>query len=317
MKWSIVLLLVVGVVAAAAAAVLLATLRSGGRGIGGSTAAGEVQIVVATRALEPYTVVQADAVTTRSVPLAQAPRSYLPDPAYAIGKPLRLPMAEGQLFTSACFANDDSPQSVASKLLPPGKRAKTVALSDDAAMQGLLYPGCMVDVLWCFGGGSTSIVQGNAMSKTLLENVPVLAVGRQTALSEDETKESSLSRSRSNNLVTLLVDAHQAEILQLAIDQGAINLVMRNPRDVERISPRPVALASLAGSHAPFTTSQEGLARLLAAARELGRGFGERMQPTSEATAMPQEWETVIIRGDKQQTAKFVMSSAWGASASR
>ncbi len=122
MKWSVALLLVVGVLAAGASAVLLAALGTRApAGTAMEAASPDVQIIVASRSLEPYTVVTADCVATRKVSQTAAPEGYLGDPAHAIGKALRLSLAKGQLFTRGCFATDDSPQSVASRTASPRK----------------------------------------------------------------------------------------------------------------------------------------------------------------------------------------------------
>ncbi len=312
MRFSVVILLVLGVAAAGAAAMLLAASRA--KAAPQTSAGADVQIVVAARPLDAFTVVRSDCVTTRTLPAADAPQGCLSDTAHVIGKALRVPMAEGELFTRDCFATDNSPQSVASKLLPPGKRAKAVALSDDAAMHGLLYPGCMVDVLWVF---NSRVASNNPTSRTLLENVPVLAVGRETALSSENALEDALSpssRSRNRSLVTLLVDSQQAEALQLAMDQGSISLALRNPTDALTVAPPPMSLSRLTGESFSLDAAAEAMKSLLAAVGQMGKGFGGTQGGVAPAPApAPQlkEWETTIIRGgQKTETAKFVIPAA-------
>lgn len=314
MKWSVVILLLLGIVAAGAAAVLMAATRVH-REPAVAAEAVDTPIVVAARPLEAYAVVQSDDLKVRKGRISEAPKGHLSDPAFAIGKVLRMSLSEGQLITAAAFATDDSPQSVASKLLPAGKRAKTIALTDDESMRGLLYPGCAVDVLWCFNGTSC---QGNPLAKVLLENVPVLAVNRQTVLSGEDAEPTTPSRvdARHSNLVTLLLDARQSEALQLALDQGSIALVMRNPTDtVSGRPPAPLGLSSLAGGYAaPAPAAADRTQGLLSALQAIGKSFNEKLSQvhpvvTAAAPASDNEWEMTIIRGEKIEKAKFLVSA--------
>jgi pilus assembly protein CpaB len=317
MRWSIVILLVLGLMAATAAGLLATTwhARSAPAVIAGSP--GEAQVVVAARPLEANSVIQADVVAVRSVPRAQAPRGCLGDPALAIGKSLRLPMAQGQLFTAASFVPEESPRNLANRMLAPGQRAKTVSLPEDAAMEGLLYPGCMVDVLWSFKGEES---KSEAMSKTLLENVPVLAIGRHTILAEDagDSAENASSRGGSTRqLVTLLLDPRQAATLQLAMDHGTISLALRNPTDAIREQSQAVPLRTLVHGYLPELDNWNaaGWAQGL---RDLSKAIGAGMAGTGADPAPVAQtparhgWETVVIRGAKVQVEQLADAAGGG-----
>ncbi len=184
-------------------------------------------------------------------------------------------------------------------------------------MDGLLYPGCLVDVLWCFNG---KIARDNPMSKIVLENIPVLAIGKQTVLTPEENLASNLTHPasvRKGNLVTLLLDAKQAEILQLARDQGSIALVMRNPTDIDAAAPRLLSLSSLAREYLPGAVGADGSQGFLAALRDFGQAVNEQLSKSrpavaAEAPTAGHEWETIIIRGQKLEKARFIVSTADG-----
>ena len=99
-------------------------------------------------------------------------------------------------------------------------------------MEGLLYPGCVVDVLASFKV-SSKVKLGEAVSTTLLTSIQVMAVENQTVASYDEGKKETQSpnSTRQKLLVTLMVESKQAEALQLAMENGRISLAMRNPND--------------------------------------------------------------------------------------
>jgi len=109
----------------------------------------------------------------------------------------------------------------------------TVGLSDASSLRGLLYPGSIVDVIASFRLGSSDV--GTAVSTTLFERIEVLAVEQLTVGSEPEEKADDEPRQmlgRTNRLlVTLMVDAKDAEALQLASEHGTISLALRNPND--------------------------------------------------------------------------------------
>jgi Flp pilus assembly protein CpaB len=236
----------------------------------------------------------------------------------AIGKPLRMPVAEGQALTVSSFIPDDSPRNMANRMLSPGQRAKTVSLPEDAALEGLLYPGCIVDVLWSFKGDST---KAQAISRTLLENVSVLALGSHTILSEDadaKTEGASARGSNARQLVTLLLDSKQAATLQLAMDHGTISLALRNPVDAIGVTSPPVSLRGILQGHTPMLASWS--AALAEGLRDLSSVIGQHLaQSTATAGAAPaaapltrREWQTTVIRGPKVQVEKFAEADARG-----
>ena len=102
----------------------------------------EVEILVAARPIPAHTMVDGKSVVSKTVPADLAPEGYLSDPIQAAGGVLALPMVEGQVFTAACFLNEGRIP------IPPGMRAFSLKLATYAA--GLLYPGCLVDVLVSF-----------------------------------------------------------------------------------------------------------------------------------------------------------------------
>lgn len=318
MKWSIIVLVVLGVMAATAAGLLASSLsHRNGRVVGPPA---EARIVVAARPMEANHILQAEDLVTRSLPATQAPRDSLRDPAMAIGKPLRAPVAEGQLLTVNSFIPDESPRNMANRMLSPGQRAKTISLPEDAALEGLLYPGCIVDVLWSYKGDSS---KGSAMSRTLLEDVSVLAINRQTVLSENvdaRSDEASGRGSRNRQLVTLLLDSKQAATLQLAMDHGTISLALRNPTDEIQVTSPPVSLAGIIQGYAPMLAEWD-TGNWAESLRSLTQAISKSLSQNNQAQEQPapvvapvvqREWETTVIRGPKVQVERFAEADARG-----
>jgi len=256
MKWSIAGLFLLGIGAAVSASVLVATLKVAPPPVAGnSQTPQEVQIVVAARPLSAMSIVDGRAVSVKTVPSNQAPDRCMRRPADVIGKLLTVPIVEGQVFTSNCFADEKSGARLASALAT-GMRAVSVSLKPEKA--GMLYPGCIVDVLVSLNRPST---EGSgikeAMSMTLLQSVEVLAIDDTSVMSDDvhaeppapETTSAGPRRERRDRLVTLMVNSNQAKALQLAAQYGAVSLALRNPLDANPVETDSTMLSDLADEY--------------------------------------------------------------------
>lgn len=124
-----------------------------------------------------------------------------------------------------------------------GMRVITLAVKDTDGTLGILKPGNRVDVImtcpfskfttkggWEIGAEG-KITENRKVSKTLLQNVEVLATERTLGL--------SVGKEESSMRVALLVKPFQAEKLAVVIDsseKGVIRLVSRHPGDSETLS---------------------------------------------------------------------------------
>lgn len=256
MKWSVIALFALGVFAAICAAMLVTSIQAGpGRSPGGvqaqEEAPADVQTVVATRDLEPMTVIEASAVTTRSVPAGEASFGSFTNTQLVIGKVLMRAVPADEPITSDALAREGSGVHVASALRP-GMRAVSVALTDSMGLEGLLYPGSVVDVIASMSLRADAEAQPQPVSMTLLQGVFVLAVGELTVVSEPASDEGgTVIGGRRRPSVTLLVDSRQAEVLKLAMQEGSVSLVLRNPTDDLVAQVEGTALSSLAPVLAP------------------------------------------------------------------
>jgi len=233
-RWSIVFLALFGVVAAVAAAVLTASLSASRIQAAVPEQEREVTILVAAKDIPAMQTVTKSDVTEKVVKISAAPAEYYSDPAQIVGKVLSLPVVEGQTYNDDNFPAEGSGLLLATHL-PKGKRAVQLALDDYAGLEGLLYPGCIVDVVASFKVDSSAKI-GRAVSTTLLQNIQVLGVEGSTVVHK-ETEEEQQGRTRASRnmqkslLVTVMVDSRQAEALQLALEHGTISLALRNPGD--------------------------------------------------------------------------------------
>jgi pilus assembly protein CpaB len=326
MKFAVLGLLCLGLLAATSAALLVSTLRIAPALQIGAADATDAEVLVAVSAVPAMTVVDAKQVTTKHMPRTQAPRGYISNPVDVVGKVLAISMVEGQAFTGNCFAQGAGSQLAAA--LPRGKRAVGISVTDYAGLDGLLYPGSVVDVMFSLKTDSTFGRAANrgAVTGTLLQGVEVLAIERQTVVSPgDKVVDSDPGLRPNNNMrkVTLLVDTRQAKILQLAMEQGTLSLALRNPLDGSKSEAENVSLADLTGiapepdpTPRPPSAFQQAIVSLLLAWKQKAEAIAtvQRAPPApttkpADPFVNPQQRGVTIIRGDKEETRSFPIAS--------
>jgi len=126
--------------------------------------------------------------------------------------------------------------------IPEGMRALSVAVNDVVAVAGFVTPLTTVDVLVTgsvSGGGGEQ-----ALTRTILENIKVLAAGQKI----EQDKE---GKAQKVPVITLLVTPEQANVLTMASTEGRIQLALRNRIDTKVASPPLVLRSSLFGLPAP------------------------------------------------------------------
>lgn len=104
-------------------------------------------------------------------------------------------------------------------MLEPGRRAVSTEINAETAAGGFILPGDRVDVIVSFqaegGGGERA-----QMSRTILENVRVLAVDQTASRGEDEQVKVGAT-------ATLELTSAEAELMALAQAMGDITLALR------------------------------------------------------------------------------------------
>lgn len=109
--------------------------------------------------------------------------------------------------------------------IPAGKRAITVAVDEVAAVGWHLQPGDHVDILGIVTAGE----QGKS-SVVVLQDVLVLAVGKNTRVTREQETEATIEV----KTVTLAVTLQEARPLMFANEEGKMRFALRSPVDHER-----------------------------------------------------------------------------------
>lgn len=123
-----------------------------------------------------------------------------------------------------------------SGIIPEGLRAITLRVDDTSSVAGFVKPGNFVDVV-------ANIRQNNSgepISKTILQNVKIIATGSEIVPAEGEEKDA-----KTVPTVTVLASLEQVERLSLASDIGKIRLVLRSNADQQQETTKGATLSSL------------------------------------------------------------------------
>ncbi|HEY6659811.1 MAG TPA: Flp pilus assembly protein CpaB [Pyrinomonadaceae bacterium] len=112
-------------------------------------------------------------------------------------------------------------------VIPEGYRALTVRVDEVVGVSGFVMPGSYVDVIAVIVPVTPSVAAQGPISKTVLQNIKVLASGANLDSPQDQRQPTDVKA------VTLLVTPEQAEKLVLAANESKLQLVMRNYSDQE------------------------------------------------------------------------------------
>ncbi|MDB5172570.1 MAG: hypothetical protein JWO87_2989 [Phycisphaerales bacterium] len=327
MKFAVAGLCLLGIIAAACAAVLVNGLRQSTvvaapmkeKAEDGS----DVVVLYVTRPVAAMTVVDGNMVTTKLVPRKEAPPGYMTNSVDVVGKVLSTPLVAGQPFTKNCFATMGGPRQLAA-VIPKGKRAVGILVTDYAGLEGLIYPGSMVDVMVSFraSDGGTLQTRRDALTTTLLENIQVLAFDQQTVVSPGRVvgEGDGSIRAGGSRRVTLLVDTKQAKALEIGMDQGTLSLALRNPLDAGDGDKESVSVHSLMGDEPPIglgVPSAE-LNKVWESTLKAVMGPFKRMdlEKTAMAETRPADppptphWDTTVLHGTQVETRSFPLPGA-------
>ncbi len=164
--------------------------------------------------------------TNKQIDAMQLTTAWMGRASQIVGRTLREPVTKGQTFDPAVFYPEGTGPSLAGELAA-GERAMAIPFEGSAADAGLITPGSQVDVLFRTGDSPEASKSANSdTTVTLLENVRVLAIDRQTlpgALPPGQVAPSGT--------VTLAVSPVQSRALKIVEGRGSMTLALRNDDD--------------------------------------------------------------------------------------
>jgi pilus assembly protein CpaB len=185
------------------------------------------------------------------------------------------PVAANELILESKLASREAGAGLPATI-PEGMRALSVAVNEVVGVAGFVIPGTIVDVLVT---GKTSNGQGgDNITRTILENVRVLAAGQKI----EQDRE---GKPQTVPVITLLVSPEDAARLAMASTEGKIQLALRNTIDSKKVSPAPVMEASLFAGVAPPPVKHAG--------------------PGKVAPTPPSPYVIEVITGSKRENKSF------------
>jgi pilus assembly protein CpaB len=154
-----------------------------------------------------------------------------------IGRAVISPMAPNEPVLEPNLAPREAGAGLPAAI-PEGMRAVSVAVNDVIGVAGFVVPGTMVDVLTTGRLPGNEGGADNNITRTILENVRVLAAGQKIDQDRDGKPEKV-------PVVTLLVSPDDAAKLTMASTEGKIQLALRNTIDTRMANPPAVLQGQL------------------------------------------------------------------------
>jgi pilus assembly protein CpaB len=248
------------------------------------------QIVVAAMDLPLATTLKLEHLELVDWPQNARPPGTFIDPKAVVGRVLMSRLVRAEPVLSSKLAAREAGSGLAA-LVPKDMRAASVRVDDVVGVAGFIHPEDRVDVIVTIRPQQG---QAEPESKVILQNVKVLAVGKQIEV-EDKNRGKALPVT----VATLLVTPEQSERLALAATQGKLLLTLRSWTDEDEVATAGVVAADLL----------DGKRALAEAPKAKNDGKTVRRTRPAEKVAQapaPVQKDTVeILRGDRFEERKF------------
>jgi len=199
-------------------------------------------IVVAAQEIPYGTTIQDKQVKMSDWPKANLPAGFASKVDEVRGRISVATIQPGSPIVSSQLAPADVTGGVMSYILPPGRRAITVAVNEVVGVAGFVLPNSIVDVVATVNSPYSTNMGDKRISKIILQSVKVLAVGQ--ILEQKEGKPVSVPT------VTLDVTPDQAEKLALA-SENKVQLILRHLNDTAEVKTKGATVSSLLGGPPP------------------------------------------------------------------
>jgi pilus assembly protein CpaB len=179
-----------------------------------------VRIVAAAKDLPVGKRVEASDLKMISIERKDVPKGAFLKTTDIIDRAVAVQMSVSEPVLAGKIAGKGSGEGLTA-LIEPGMRAVSVQINEISGVAGFIQPGTRVDVMF-----TRVFSNGDAATATILQNVKVIAYGRQLDASAKLDP-----RDAKPTVATLLVTQEQAERLVLAEQRGKIQLALRNMLD--------------------------------------------------------------------------------------
>ena len=199
-----------------------------------------VPVVVAVSDLPWGTQLKPEMLTTKPFLKQSLPAGYFSGPDDIKDRVVVAPLKANDPVTEHKLAPVSIKTGGVSAVLEKGKRAIAVKGDKVIGIAGFINPGNKVDVLVTVEDPQ----KNEEKTKTILENIMVLATG--TQIQKNEKGEPSPV-----DVYTLAVTPEEAETLSLAANEGKLQLALRSVTDTETVLTSGVNIPKMLASYSP------------------------------------------------------------------
>jgi pilus assembly protein CpaB len=150
-----------------------------------------------------------------------------------IGSVARQPLPRGVPIARSATVHPGERGFLAA-VLPKGKRAISIPISETAGISGLVQPGDRVDIIltYSISGGDIDAERDVKASETVMANLRVLALDQRLGASQQIQEASgNVAPVPVARTATLEVTPRQAEMITLATTLGTLSMVLNSVRD--------------------------------------------------------------------------------------
>jgi pilus assembly protein CpaB len=190
------------------------------------------KIVVAAMDLPLATHLRPEQLRMADWPVTAMPPGAIRDVKEAIDHILTSRVLEGEPLLPGKLAARDAGNGLAA-LIPSNMRAIAVRVDDVVGVAGFIHPDDRVDVIVTIHPTSKSGAGDETISKVILQNVKVLAVGKELEVSDRNRNQANPA-----TVATLLVNPEESEKLALSATEGRLMLTLRSWTDTRPSSRR-------------------------------------------------------------------------------
>jgi pilus assembly protein CpaB len=255
------------------------------------------KIVVAAMDLPLATHLRPEQLRMADWPVTAMPPGAIRDVKEAIDHILTSRVLEGEPLLPGKLAARDAGNGLAA-LIPANMRAIAVRVDDVVGVAGFIHPDDRVDVIVTIHPSHPA--DAEPISKVILQNVKVLAVGK-----ELEVNERNRNQANPATVATLLVNPEESEKLALSATEGRLMLTLRSWTDNQAVITQGMNASTLITDSS--TKPREAVVVAPPPPRRAGPRVPAAPPPPIAAAAPPPGHGNVveILRGDRFEERKF------------
>lgn len=249
------------------------------------------EVAVSKVYLKWGTILSKEMIETKPFLKKSIPAGYFPDSSSLAGRVLISPVNTNEPILESKLAPTTLKTGGVAAVVSPKKRAVAVKVDKVIGVAGFIHPNNRVDVLVTLHPEKAQ----TAITKTVLENILVLASGPEFEAKGKEEKQSPV------DVVTLEVTPEEAEKLALAATEGKILLVLRNFSDTEEILTKGMTIPVLLASYSGYSQASETKPAPAPAVAARKRPVPSK----APAKEKPKPYVVELIKGSKTSEVKF------------